>query len=156
MTPIRFTIYGQAASKANSRQLVTNPRTGKPSFIKSEEARKFMEDARRQIPSTARVRLQGPVAVRLVMFYRTDRPDLDESVVLDALQDLYRTQRLRDGLKRRLLIQGGVYCNDRQVKAKVVLHAIDKRNPRVEVEVTSIAHTQDLFCDDAFRLPVPF
>jgi Holliday junction resolvase RusA-like endonuclease len=151
---IRFTILGQPASKANSRQLVTQG--GKPRFIKSEAARQFMDDARRQIPAAARRRLQGPVAVRLRMFYASERPDLDESVLLDALQDVYATQRLRDGTKRRHLVQAGVYCNDRQVRAKVVLHSIDKRNPRVEVEVISIAPTDDLFADQAFRLPTPF
>jgi Holliday junction resolvase RusA-like endonuclease len=152
---IKFTILGEAASKANQRKLVTIG--GKPRLIKSKKARDFMSCARQQVPPAARVRLQGPVAVRLHMFYATERPDLDESVVLDALQDHYakpgytsRGQRVRE------LVQSGVYCNDRQVRWKLVVHHIDRRNPRCEVEVVSIAPTEDLFVAMPFDEPMPF
>ncbi len=63
MTPIKFTILGQPYSKANSRQIVTIG--GRPSSIKSKEARGYERDALRQIPPVARQRLQGPVRVTL-------------------------------------------------------------------------------------------
>lgn len=142
---LSFTIRGQAASKANSREIVTNPKTKRAMVIKSKEARQFMADVLRQIPPVCRVRLQGPLYVRLKLYYRTERPDLDESVLLDAMQDVYRTLKLPGGGARRELVQPGCYVNDRQVRAKFVMHGIDARNPRAEVEIFSIAPTQDLF-----------
>jgi Holliday junction resolvase RusA-like endonuclease len=133
---IRFTILGQPASKANSRELVTID--GRPAFIKSKAARTFEHDALRQIPASARQRLTGPVRVTLRLFYATERPDLDESIVLDVLQDRYHGK----GESRRL-VQAGVYGNDRQVREKHVYHAIDRGNPRCEVQVEPV-HAQQV------------
>lgn len=154
MTPIRFTILGQPASKANSRQIV---KFGKRNaIIKSKEARQFMDDARRQVPPKCRVRLQGPVAVVLHLHYMTERPDLDESIVLDALQDHYVLLYLPNGAKRRELAQPGVYVNDRQVREKHVYHHIDRDRPHVDVEIFSIAPTDDMFADVPAEPPLPF
>ena len=48
MSQIRFTILGEAASKANSREIVV--RGGRPASIKSEKALKFEANALKQIP----------------------------------------------------------------------------------------------------------
>ena len=128
MTEIRLTILGEPASKANQRKIASIG--GKPSLIKSAKARGYEFDALRQIPVAARVRLEGPVEVHVRIFYASERPDLDESVVLDVLQDRYR----RTG-DERVLVQCGVYRNDRQVRRKVVEHAIDRKNPRAEIVV---------------------
>jgi hypothetical protein len=138
---LRFTIFGEACSKANSRQQVDMPRKGggtRRTSIKSEKALAFEADALRQIPTTARKRLTGPVHIVLRIFYASERPDLDESLVLDVLQDRYTLvpAAVAPGekpKKKRLLIQNGVYCNDRQIKRREVLWALDKKNPRVEV-----------------------
>lgn len=152
---IRFVIFGEPASKANSREIVTFPIAGavcpkcqapkqrgdvacrqcggsltRPSSIKSKKARNYERDALKQIPPIARVRLQGPVKVTLRVFYASERPDLDESVILDVLQDRYKGKG-----EERVLVQKGVYLNDRQVREKHVFHAIDRKNPRTEVEV---------------------
>lgn len=126
--PIKFTIRGQPYSKANSRQLVLI--RGRPSSIKSAQARAFERDARLQIPASARVRLEGEVAVTLHIYYASERPDLDESIVLDVLQD----QTARVG-EKRVVTAAGVYRNDRQVREKHIYHGVDRSNPRVEVEV---------------------
>jgi len=127
-TQIAFTILGEAASKANSRKIVTL--NGRPASIKSEKARKFARDAMRQIPPAARQMLEGPVRVTMRLFYATERPDLDESVLLDVLQAQYAGK----GDLRRL-VQRGVYANDRQVREKHVYHGIDRANPRAEIVV---------------------
>jgi len=132
---ISFTIIGEAASKANSRKIVTIG--GRPSSIKSEKARRFERDALRQIPPAARQRIACPVVVTLRMFYASERPDLDESLVLDVLQDRYGKNPLAAG-KGRPLLQAGVYQNDRQVREKHVYHAVDRLNPRVEVSVQPV------------------
>lgn len=132
---IRFTIIGQPASKANSRQIVTI--NGRPSSIKSKEALAYERDALRQIPPSARQRIEGPVRVTLRIWYASERPDLDESVVLDVLQDRFTK---RDDA--RVLVQHGVYRNDRQVREKHVFHGIDRKNPRTEVTVEPLQAQQ--------------
>jgi Holliday junction resolvase RusA-like endonuclease len=137
MGVIRFTILGEPASKANSRQIVTIK--DRPSVIKSKKARDYEHDALRQIPPAARQRLEGPVRVTLRIFYATERPDLDESIVLDVLQDRWATNK---AVGTRHLAQPGVYRNDRQVREKHVFHGIDRRNPRAEIEVEPLVAQQ--------------
>lgn len=127
-----FTILGEPASKANSRKIVTIG--GRPASIKSDKARAYVQDALRQIPPAARMRLEGPVSLTVRIFYATERPDLDESVILDVLQDQYAGA----GPLRRL-VQAGVYRNDRQVRERHVFHAIDRKNPRAEIVVERMA-----------------
>ena len=154
MSQIRFTILGEAASKANSREIVV--RGGRPASIKSEKALKFEANALKQIPPIHRVQLTGPVRATLRIFYASERPDLDESIVLDVLQDRYKaeklTQREKDaGIKpRRILVQRGVYVNDRQVREKHVYHGIDRANPRIEVLIEPLTAQQESF---ALELP---
>ena len=119
MSALSLTIFGEPASKANSRQLVTNPRTGKAMFIKSAKARKYVRDVEHQVP-VHKPLLLGPLIARITIYYATERPDLDESLILDALQ------------KR-------VYLNDRQVREKHVYHAIDRAMPRAEIEIEPMA-----------------
>lgn len=140
---IRFVIFGEPASKANSRKLVTLGK--RPAFIKSDKARNFEADALMQIPPAARVRLQGPVRVTLRIWYASERPDLDEAVVLDVLQDRFgKAPKGSNGetLGPRPLVQAGVYRNDRQVREKHVFHGIDRRNPRTEVVVEPLQAQQ--------------
>jgi Holliday junction resolvase RusA-like endonuclease len=138
--PIEFVIYGEPASKANSREIVTMRIKGtdktRPAVIKSEKAIDYEHNALRQIPPRARLQLQCPVAVTMRIFYASERPDLDESVVLDVMQNRYAKHK---GTGARVLIQAGVYVNDRQVREKHVFHGIDSVNPRCEVRIESIA-----------------
>lgn len=143
---LTLTILGEPASKANQRQLVSFPdgKGGKrPALIKSKKARDYEGDALRQIPPAVRVQLEGPVRVTLRIFYASERPDLDESVVLDVLQDRYVGKG-----EQREIVQKGVYRNDRQVREKHVFHAIDKANPRAEIEV------EPLVLADSLPLPL--
>ncbi|MGH8158388.1 MAG: hypothetical protein ACREPQ_09720 [Rhodanobacter sp.] len=141
-----FTIHGEPASKANSRKIVTIG--DRPSSIKSDKARSYEKAALMQIPIQARQQLTCLVSVTMRIFYATERPDLDESLILDILQNRYKTVKV--GAKKvRELIQSGVYCNDRQVREKHIYHAIDKRDPRTVIEVRSLASVP--FAPDMFR-----
>jgi Holliday junction resolvase RusA-like endonuclease len=131
--PLRFTIYGQAQSKANSRELVTI--RGQARSIKSKAALAYVEAALLQIPPACRVRMEGEVRMTLRMYYPTQLPDMDETLLLDILQDQFRTVRVRAGKSQRVLTQAGVYRNDRQVRERHVYHFIDRDRPRVEIEV---------------------
>ena len=128
---VKFVILGQPCSKANSRRLVSFGK--RPAVIKSKDALAYERDARRQIPGMARLMFQGPVRVTLRLYYASERPDLDESIVLDVLQPLYA----KIG-RKRVMTQRGVYLNDRQVREKHVFHGIDKKNPRAEIMVEAL------------------
>ena len=139
---VEFTIYGEAASKANSRKIVKI--NGKTRSAKSEKALGFERDALRQIPHAARVRMEGPVSVTLRMYYASERPDLDESLVLDVLQDRWAQHWVLPGpTRQRVMVQAGVYQNDRQVREKHIYHSIDRKNPRVEICVEPIQNVID-------------
>jgi hypothetical protein len=133
---VTLTIYGEPASKANSRQLVMfgHGKNARPALIKSEKARDYEKAAGEQLEPSVCVMMQGPVRVTMKIFYATERPDLDESVVLDVLQAKYRGTG-----EERVLERNGVYRNDRQVREKHVFHAIDRDNPRTEIVVEEIS-----------------
>ncbi|MGF6792745.1 hypothetical protein [Paraburkholderia sp. 35.1] len=136
---IEFTVYGQAASKANSRRLVTI--NDSPRSIKSKAALAFEQSMLRQIPPKARLRLKGPVRVAIRIWYASERPDLDESIILDCLQDRYKTRKTAAGDVREL-VQRGVVCNDRQFRQKVIIHGIDRANPRAHIIIEPLQAQQ--------------
>ena len=110
-----FVIFGEPASKANSRRLVTI--RGRPAFIKSAKANSYVDDFIRQAQAQAKVPpATGDVRVEVLIHYATRRPDLDESVILDALQ-------------------GIAYLNDRQVRQRHVYWGLDKDSPRAVIRV---------------------
>lgn len=132
---VRFTIQGEPASKANSRSIVTIG--DRPASIKSAKARAFEAVAMLQIPTAAKRMFAGPVRVDMKIFYASNRPDLDESVVLDCLQAKFTGTG-----KKRKLVRAGVYLNDRQVFEKHVFKAIDPQAPRVEVAVSLLGQVE--------------
>lgn len=149
-------IMGEPASKANSREVGTigakkydvitgKDESGAPIIErmrvggrimnrKSDKALKYEADALKQIPWNKRLRIEGPVRVTMNIYYASRRPDLDESVILDVLQDRYRKV---DG-ELRMLVQHGVYRNDSQVEEKHIYRFIDRKNPRAEIEVETL------------------
>ena len=114
MTSIRFEILGEPASKSNSRTLVTINK--RPAFIKSKKARDYVKRFELQCPVLAENMLEGDLWVDMKIFYGSRRPDLDESVILDAMQ-------------------GYIYKNDRQVKEKWIKWGLDRENPRSQIFV---------------------
>ena len=104
---------GEPASKSNSRKLV---RFGKRlASIKSDKARGYEKlFADRAVPIDPLI--DGDVLLYCHIFYASRRPDLDESLIMDCLQ-------------------GVAYTNDRQVKAKVILHGLDKEQPRAVIKI---------------------
>jgi len=115
---VTFVIYGEPASKANSRKLVINPRTGKIMFIKSQKARTYVKTFQQQCPVLDTL-LTGDLSAEITIYYASRRPDLDESVILDCMQDC-------------------IYTNDRQVKEKHIYWGLDKNEPRSEITIRMI------------------
>lgn len=156
MTTIAFTILGQPYSKANSRRIVDMPVPGtdrkRPAVVKSKEAQAYEHHALKQIPPRARQRLEGPVRVTMRIYYASERPDLDESVILDVLQDRYAKDPITG---ERKLVQNGVYRNDRQVRSKRVDWALDRANPRAEIIVESLQPQQTDMLPQHEPTPLP-
>ena len=115
---VSFTIIGEPQSKANSRRLVINKKTGKPMFIKSEKAIAYVKAVKDQVRPLPKL-LEGPLAAWIGIYYASRRPDLDESLILDALQGL-------------------IYKNDRQIHYKHVCRWLDRENPRAQVRIYEI------------------
>jgi len=115
MSKVSMTIFGEPCSKANSRRLVKS-KTGSPMFIKSKKALSYVKSFHNQCKKCDPL-ITGDVSITIKIYYRSRRPDLDESLILDVMQ-------------------GFVYKNDRQVKEKhVYWGGVDKENPRAEISV---------------------
>jgi Holliday junction resolvase RusA-like endonuclease len=112
----RVIIHGEPASKANSRRSVLIG--GKPRFIKSKKALTYSKDFHKQCPVKNPL-LEGDVFVACKVWYRTRRPDLDVSLILD-------------------LLESKAYQNDRQVRRMFLDHSIDRDDPRAEIVVLPI------------------
>ena len=128
---MKFTILGQAASK-NRRRNVTNSRTGRPMSIKSPEAMAYFHSVALQMPRGL-VPFEVPVFVTIHLYYTSERPDLEESVLLDAMQSTY----IGSGKTKRL-VRAGAYANDKFVRRKLVEFHVDAENPRAEVTVEAL------------------
>ena len=130
---VEFVVYGEPASKANSRQLVTIG--GKPAFIKSKKARTYVNTFLAQCPQISPL-LEGDLCVTIKIYYASRRPDLDESLILDCMQSVKKKVG-----KNIITLRNNIYNNDRQVREKHVFWALDPKNPRAEIRVTSVDGT---------------
>jgi Holliday junction resolvase RusA-like endonuclease len=96
---------------------------GKPRFTKSQKALDYCKSFKAQCP-----RLEEPVecdvSVTIHVYYASRRPDLDESVILDEMQEC-------------------IYKNDRQVKEKHVYWHLDRDNPRSHILVETLESSPD-------------
>ena len=109
-------IFGEPASKANSRRVVHYG--GMSRLIKSKKALTYSDVFKQQCKPLATL-MTGDLRVTLHIYYASRRPDLDESLILD-------------------LMQGLIYENDRQVKERHCYWGLDPENPRSEIIVEKI------------------
>jgi hypothetical protein len=109
-------IFGEPASKANSRRVVHYG--GMSRLIKSKKALSYSDVFKQQCKPLATL-MTGDLRVTLHIFYASRRPDLDESLILD-------------------LMQGLIYENDRQVKERHCYWGLDPDNPRAEIIIEKI------------------
>jgi len=113
---VSFTVYGEPASKSNSRQLVTIK--GRPAFIKSAKARRYVIDFQKQCPKLSQL-LEGDLSISCHIWYASRRPDLDASLIFDSME-------------------GMIYKNDRALKEMHLFWHLDRKNPRSEIIVKQI------------------
>ena len=111
---IIFTIEGEPASKANQRKLVLIK--GRMVPIKSKKALGYVKSFQEQVPKIDPM-TEDYVKVEMMIYYASRRPDLDESLILDCMQNY-------------------VYYNDRQVKEKHIYWGLDKERPRTIIRVS--------------------
>ena len=109
-------IFGEPASKANSRRVVRYG--GMSRLIKSKKALSYSDVFLQQCPVLP-VLMTGDLRIIMRIFYASRRPDLDESLILD-------------------LLQGRVYGNDRQVKERHCYWGLDPEKPRTEMIIEKI------------------
>lgn len=109
---VSFTIFGEPASKANSRRW-----TGK-FFIKSEKALNYGKAFKQQCPVLDPL-MDGDLKVTIKIWYASRRPDLDPSLIFDLMQDC-------------------IYVNDRQIKEQHLYWGLDKENPRSDIMVEKL------------------
>ncbi len=109
-------IFGEPASKANSRRVVHYG--GMSRLIKSKKALTYSDVFKQQCKALPTL-MMGDLKVTMHIYYASRRPDLDESLILD-------------------LLQGYVYANDRQVKERHCYWGLDPDNPRAEIVVEKI------------------
>lgn len=109
-------VKGEPASKANSRRFVQIK--GRPFFIKSKKALDYVKTFEAQAEKLEEL-IECDVAAHITIHYKSRRPDLDESVILDCLQ-------------------GVAYKNDRQVKEKHIYWALDREEPRAVIRLVAI------------------
>ena len=110
-------IIGEPASKSNQRKLVKFG--NRPAIIKSDKARAYERKFRDQCPVLDPL-VTDDVILACHIFYASRRPDLDESLIMDLLQDY-------------------VIKNDRQIKAKIILHGLDRENPHTIIKVARLS-----------------
>ena len=120
MRSVRLILHGEPASKANSRRLVTI--RGQARLIKSQKALDYVASIKRTYPPLSPL-LEGDLRMVADVYYASRRPDLDVSLILDALQDI-------------------AYKNDRQVREMHLYHRLDRANPRAEITLEEM-HNDD-------------
>lgn len=104
-----FVVHGQPYSKANRR------RNFGAISLKSPEANDFAAAFARQVPRRWPL-IEGPLLAVIHIAYRSHRSDLDESLILDGMQN-------------------ALIHNDRQIRARLVTHSIDRDNPRSRIRL---------------------
>jgi Holliday junction resolvase RusA-like endonuclease len=112
------TIYGQPYSKCNSRQLIPYP---KPRIIKSKNALQYEKDMLTQIKKPRQPLFIEPVKLTITIWYKSKRPDLDITLIMDILE------------------KANIYQNDRQVYEQHIYKRFDKTNPRTDIKVELLA-----------------
>jgi Holliday junction resolvase RusA-like endonuclease len=118
MRSVRLILHGEPASKANSRRLVTI--RGQARLIKSQKALDYVAAVKASYPPLSPL-LEGDLRMVADVYYASRRPDLDVSLILDALQDI-------------------AYQNDRQVREMHLYHHLDRANPRAEITLEEMHH----------------
>lgn len=114
---LSMTVNGQLPSLKNRRRVFRNRKTGAPIIAKSQEAMDYETRFLRAVPESAKVGYEGPVSVKVRVWYQSRRSDLSTELLFDLLQ------------------KAGVIANDRQVHHVESFKGLDPERPRVHLTV---------------------
>ena len=120
---LELDIDGQPARKSNSRRIVTNRKTNKPMLIKSEAALNYGELFLHQVPDDAKLKLGSlgdPLAMFVIIYYQSRRPDLSVELIMDLLQ---KSEVVRD---------------DRYIYETRAWKFFDKDHPRIRLRLYTL------------------
>lgn len=126
MTKIKLTYHGAVLSKKNTKQIIKNPRTGKPIIVSNKSAKANEGDMTDQF-SLQTLKQAAPVEkckISIVIYEPNwQRRDLDNQTtsILDAL------------VKAEVIKDDSIKC---VVGLSIELGGIDKNNPRAEIVIT--------------------
>jgi Holliday junction resolvase RusA-like endonuclease len=118
---MKITIWGKVPSKASSRQLIWNKRTGRPMIISSEKTLQYEKDFAKQVLKKNKNQFSPKDRLKVTIdWWTTDyRQDIDNIVktIFDCLQE------------------NEIIVNDNKIDAYSVARIIDKDAPRIEVDI---------------------
>lgn len=122
---MRLVIHGNPVSQKNSKNIVTNHRTGRPIIISSKNVQSWHKNAKVELLEQINGRSveNYPVSVSMILYYNNKRArDLDNSStsVLDAL------------VKSGILVDDNYNYINRLV---VEYGGVDRDNPRTEIQI---------------------
>ena len=109
---VTMTVDGMLPSLKNQRRIVTNRRTGKPISIKSQAAMEYENHFISKVPNKYKKNYEGPVSLRVRVWYPSKRNDLDVEFLCDLLQ------------------KAEIIKNDRQIMHKEAWKGKDADHPR--------------------------
>lgn len=112
-----MTIFGQLPSLKNRRRLIPGKGKRKPMIIKSRDAMDYEQAFLVAIPQRMRVGYEGPVSVKVRVWYQSRRSDLSTELLFDLLQ------------------KAGIIKNDNQVHHVESFKGLDREHPRLHFTV---------------------
>jgi Holliday junction resolvase RusA-like endonuclease len=112
------TVLGQLPSLKNRRRLIPGKGARKPMIIKSKDAMDYEQSFLLAIPQKMRVGYEGPVSVKVRVWYQSRRSDLSTELLFDLFQ------------------KAGIIKNDNQVHHVESFKGLDRENPRVHFTIS--------------------
>lgn len=135
-------IKGQTPSQKNSKQILTNRRTGKNFISSNDIVKSWQVDALTQLKSEKRRFNRGRIQIDYMFYVKDDaQRDLDNMIasVNDVLQQANALMTLKNG-KPKMLKGTGIIYGDHWQKLRIgsADAMIDRDNPRAEMTITEL------------------
>jgi len=110
---VSLIINGHLPSLKNQVKLARSRKSGKPYTYKSKELEEYEKNFFLQVPAKARIKYPGPVSLKVRVWYRSKKSDLNIEYLKDLLQ---KTE---------------IILNDRQIMHEENWKGCSQENPRV-------------------------
>ncbi len=122
-------------TKKNSQKIITNPKTGRPIIVQSDDFRQYESDAGWFLKTPAQP-IDYPVNVR-VIFYRDSARRVDLTNLLEAIDDLLVANKiLKDDNFQIIAGHDGsrVYIDREKPRTEIYIEHISKYNKQKEAD----------------------